>query len=302
VLYANPLSAGAQKIFSLASVSSFRVPETVALAGIETAVRRSDGEGTPTVFVHGNPSSSVDWIPFAERLPGPAIAFDLPNFGRSARVPVDQFDASLEAYAEWIGSAIDELGIDRFKLVVHDWGGIALSSTSVERAERLVVMNAVPLLAGYRWHWVARIWRRRGLGETFNAITTRPAFGTIMRQARPRFRPLPKEWVDDIWSTWDRETQKAVLALYRSADPDRLGAAGARLGEIDCPALVVWGQNDPYLPAIWGESYAAVLPDAELVELELAGHWPWIDRPELIDRVVRFLEGEDAAGVAARPA
>jgi pimeloyl-ACP methyl ester carboxylesterase len=209
----------------------------------------------------------------------------------------------MEDYAEWIGAAIDELSLERFKLVVHDWGGIALAPASAraERVERLVVMNAVPLMAGYRWHWIARIWRRRGLGEAFNATTSKAMFRVVLRQARSGYKPMPKEWVDETWAGFDDDTKAAVLALYRSADPDRLGAAGSRLGELDCPALVAWGQSDPYLPRIWGDSYAAMLPGAELAELELAGHWPWIDRPELIDRVARFLDGDAAVTAQATP-
>ena len=49
---------------------------TQRLGGVGTAVRSTAGEGTPVVFVHGNPSSSFDWVPFMERLRTPAIAFD----------------------------------------------------------------------------------------------------------------------------------------------------------------------------------------------------------------------------------
>ena len=50
------------------------------------------------------------------------------------------------------------------RLVVHDWGvvGLLWAMRHPERVERLVVMNAVPFLPGYRWHRTARIWRTRG--------------------------------------------------------------------------------------------------------------------------------------------
>ena len=82
-----------------------------------------------------------------------------------------------------------------------------------------------------------------------------------------------------------------MLALYRSADPDALAAAGYGLGRIECPALVVWPQRDPYIGAEFGRRLAGRLADAELVEVDDAGHWPWIDRPELIDRALDFVSG-----------
>ena len=52
------------------------------------------------------------------------------------------------------------------------------------------------------------------------------------------------------------------------------------------PALVVWGMQDPYIPARFGRAYASALPHAELLELPDAGHWPWLDRPDVVDRLV----------------
>ena len=84
-----------------------------------------------------------------------------------------------------------------------------------------------------------------------------------------------------IWETYDRGTRRAILELYRSADEDLLGPAGSRQSELTCPALVAWGTADPYLPVSFAREYARVLPNAELVELDDAGHWPWLERPDL---------------------
>jgi pimeloyl-ACP methyl ester carboxylesterase len=56
---------------------------TVMVDGVSTFFRRVKGDGPPAVFVHGNPSHSEDWQPFLERIGGPALAFDLPGWGRS---------------------------------------------------------------------------------------------------------------------------------------------------------------------------------------------------------------------------
>jgi pimeloyl-ACP methyl ester carboxylesterase len=274
--------------------------ETRTIAGIRTFVRRRAGAGVPTIFVHGNPTHSGDWVPFMHALDGPSIAFDLPCFGRSERVGPERFAATMGAYGDFVASALDELGVGEHKLVVHDWGAVGLiaAQRDPEAVKRLVVINAVPLSGGYRWHWVARIWRRRGLGELFGRATTRTALAMLLRLARPRLRPMPREFVDSIWEHWDPGMAAAVLRLYRSADPTALAAAGSRLESLDCPALVVWGGSDPYIGAEHGRVYAARLGgaagagQAELIELSGAGHWPWIDRPELVGRVAGFL-GED---------
>jgi pimeloyl-ACP methyl ester carboxylesterase len=261
---------------------------TLVLDGIEVFYRRVPGEGTPVVYCHGNPTHGEDWLPFMER-GGPAIAIDLPGWGRSARP--ERFDYSMQGLSAFHERCLDELGIERRKLVVHDWGSLALigAQRRPQLVEKLVVINAVPLLPGYRWHWVAQIWRRRGLGELANATTTRASIALTMRQARGDRSPMPEELIDLVWDHWDKGTSNAVLSLYRHADPDRLATAGRDLGKLDCPALVLWGDRDPYLPARFAGAFAAALPNAELEVVEGAGHWPWIDDASVIDRVLRFV-------------
>ena len=135
--------------------------------------------------------------------------------------------------------------------------------------------------------------------RTILATATRTAVAVLLRQARAERRPMPREFVDTVWASWDAGTRRAILALYRSADPDALGAQGSRLGELACPALVVWGARDPYIDASFGRAYADALPNAELVELDDAGHWPWIDRLDVIDRVTDFLDASAAPTIGS---
>ena len=93
-----------------------------------------------------------------------------------------------------------------------------------------------------------------------------------------------------IYEQLDFGTQRAILKLYRSVKPGTLSAAGERLGVIDSPALIVWGERDPYIPSRAAAQYAAALGgECELALLADAGHWPWLDRPGVVDTVVRFL-------------
>jgi pimeloyl-ACP methyl ester carboxylesterase len=259
---------------------------------LRTFLRETPGDGTPTVFVHGNPTHSGDWAPFLEQLDGPGLAPDLPCFGRSDRHPRRRFDPTMYGYADFMERFLDSQRIDRYSLVVHDWGVVGLMAAlrEPERLERLVIINAVTLLPGYRWHWVARIWRRRIIGELANATATERATRLQVRQARPGFKEMPDGFVEGFFPFWDRATRRAVLRLYRSADPDKLAAAGLHLDRITCPALVVWGMKDPYLPGKFGRLYADRLPNSEFVPLDDAGHWPWIDAPGIVDKVTRFLQ------------
>jgi len=133
--------------------------------------RSAGASGVPVLYLHGVPTSSDDWPAFLERTGG--LAPDLPGFGRSGK-RVDG-DYSMEGCDAFVERFLEHLDVGRVRLVVHDWGvaGLLWAQRSPERVERLVVINSVPLLPGYRWHRVARVWRTRGLGELFMGASTR---------------------------------------------------------------------------------------------------------------------------------
>ena len=131
----------------------------------------------------------------------------------------------------------------------------------------------------------------------------RPArrMALTLRQASGDRSPMPPEFVDSIWRHWDKGTTRAILALYRHADPDRLAAAGKDLGRLDCPALVLWGDRDPYMPAGSPPPYADALPKLELEARPSRRPLALDRRPELIDQVLDFLTDSALGGMDRRP-
>ena len=249
------------------------------LGALPVAWRSAPGGDPPILWLHGVPDSSELWTPFLERAGG--IAPDLPGFGRSAKR--GDLDYSIAGYADWLERFCDHVVLDRIRLAVHDWGavGLAFAQRSPERVERLVAIDAVPFLPGYRWHPIARVWRTPVAGEIAMGL----AIGPIVRRLLPDGRAEP------VLEHFDPGTQRAILRLYRSSPPEVLAAAGRDLGAIAAPALVLHGARDRYIPARFADGLTAALGDGRAEHVEGAGHWPWLDRPELVERVARFLAG-----------
>jgi pimeloyl-ACP methyl ester carboxylesterase len=246
------------------------------------------------LYLHGVPTSSDDWLDFLQRTGG--LAPDLPGFGRSGkpgsrRYTIDEYEGFLERFLE-------ELDVERVSLVMHDWGvvGLAFAQRHPERVERLVLINAVPFIPGYEWHRIARIWRTPLLGELAMGITYRRTLRQASKETNVTPGGMSEAWLDSVLDHFDQGTQRAILRLFRSASSQELAAAGENLGSLDMPALVVWGMQDPFIPGRFGQAYASILGDAELLELADAGHVPWLDRPDVLDRVAGFLGAASASG------
>ncbi len=264
---------------------------TIELAGSPAFYRAAPGLDPPTLYVHGVPTSSDDWIPFLQRTGG--IAPDLIGFGRSGKG--GNLDFSIAGLADFVERFLAQLGIGRIKLVVHDWGGpvgLAFAQRHPERVERIVVCNAVPMFKsdGVRWHLPGRLWPRPGIGELVMGSITRGMLARTLRSGTVRREALPDSRVATVWGQFDQGTQRAILRLWRSADEPTLAATGAGLHTLGAPALVVWGQADPWLAPRLGERYVQALGKATLHAVADAGHWPWLDQPAVIDRVAGFLK------------
>ena len=108
---------------------------------------------------------------------------------------------------------------------------------------------------------------------------------------------LPRGFPDRAWAEIDRGTKRAILRLYRSMPEAAMAREGRSLDRIRCPALVVWSTEDPYIGAEFGPAYADALGGEVEVEVyENGGHWLWLDRPDVIDRVARSLVADPRTG------
>jgi pimeloyl-ACP methyl ester carboxylesterase len=245
------------------------------VAGMDA--RWLEAGAVPILYVHGVPTASFDWLPLLALTGG--VAPDLPGFGHSAKPA--EFDYSIRGYDRWLEAFVSQAGLERFSLVVHDWGvvGLALAQRFPERVEKLLMFSTLPLLPGYRWHRVARAWRTPLAGELVMGFTTRRAFR----------RALPPAIADTAYDCFDHGTQRAILKLYRASPPEVMAGAGGRLGELRCPALLLWPTDDPYIPAHFGPAYADALGGETRLEPNQTGHWSWHEQPGLLERAAAFL-------------
>src|SRR5215217_4734975 len=267
----------------------------VAVGGVHTRVIEAGPAWAEdaVVFVHGNPDSGRDWddlVAAGGRFTR-TIAFDVSGYGQSDKTASDGVQTT-NGVARYIAGLLDQLGVKRTVLVVHDFGGIWGLQWAAGHAGALrgaVLING-GALQGYLPHPDAFTWATPGVGEQAMAATTREGFVARIKQGNPK---MPEEQLHRMYDDYDRSTRCAALRYYRSGSENYQtigGEQAAALRPLDIPALVVWGAKDPYIPVEQAERQKQAFPSARIVILPESGHWPQFDDPEAVRaEVVPFL-------------
>ena len=263
---------------------------SVAVGGVTSpVVEAGPAEAREAVvFVHGNPGSRTDWLALvgATGAIARSLALDMPGFGQADK-PRD-FGYQVSSYAEFLQGALEQLGVARVHLVVHDFGGPFGLVWGLQHPDAWasVAMIDVGVLPGYRWHSMARRWRTPLLGELVQAWIPRWAWRRAMQRSNPR--GLPAQFVDKMYDDYDRATRRAVLALYRATPDPRETAAtvGPALAKLHKPALVVWGAKDPFAGAQYAQRQREFFDVRDVVILPESGHWPFQDDPQAVERAL----------------
>jgi pimeloyl-ACP methyl ester carboxylesterase len=258
---------------------------TIEVAGSPVFYRRTPG--TAVVYLHSVPTSSEDWSAMLALTGG--VAVDLPGFGRSGKG--GQLDYSPTGYVDFLERFLFELELEQVAIVGHGWGaafGLLLALRRPGLVTRLALIDAVPLLDGLRWPGLVRWVRRPVIGELLMGSVNRRLLARTLRGASASAAAWPDGRVDALWEQFDQGTQRAILRLHRAVDERGLAAAGQTLERVGVPTLVVAGEADPWIAPAFAQAYVKRLPDARLALVAGAGHWPWLDEPEVVTRVAAF--------------
>jgi haloalkane dehalogenase len=129
-------------------------------------------------------------------------------------------------------------------------------------------------------------------GEALVDSLSRDAFATVLKEASAE---LDEAALDEYWKAFSSAGgRRGMLDLYRSVELDELQPYQRRLAALEVPTLILWGQQDEYLPVDYASRFAAQIPGSKLVMLEGVRHFLFEDEPERCAReVVGFLEHAD---------
>ena len=230
------------------------------------------------MLVHGYPESSYMWRHLMPVLAGAgwrAIAPDLAGMGDSEPDPPGTWERRIEALERFRS----DQGIERCVPILHDWGGLIGLAWACDHPEAVdaLVISSTGFFSDGKWHGMAQAMRTPGTGEELINGLERDALGAMLGQVSSG---IDDEALTEYWKAFADDTRRrGQLEFYRSMDFEKLAPYEGRLAELDVPALLVWGEEDPFAPVAGAHRFEGELPGAELVLLEGAGHFVWEDEP-----------------------
>ncbi len=252
-----------------------------------------EGSGSVVLFSHGTPTWSYEWRHLVAALKPThrCVTVDHLGFGKSPR-PVDG-DYRPEAHAARFRGVVKALGLTKYTLVVHDFGGpIALDGAldEPEKVDRLVVFNSfawpfegfVPKLVGtglFRWLYRA---------FNFSFVISKSAWG----DQQTRTAALWAQYTSVFPDADSRARVLWALAKSMTASHDFFASLRDRLSRFEeTPVHLVWGLADNAFTPETLQRWKTVWPHATATELKTAGHWPHEEQPQVcVEAVQAFLK------------
>jgi len=265
-----------------------------------------EGQGSPVVMVHGNPTWSFYYrnLVLSLRDRHRCIVPDHIGCGLSDMPGDDRYDYSLSSRIADFTALLDELKIERCSLVVHDWGGMigmAWAVRNPDRVSKIVVLNtgAFHLPPGKKFPPSLSLGRNTRLGEWLirrcNMFCRRAA--AIGTQRKRMSAAVRAEYLRP-YDSWDNRIAVARFVQtipLKAGDPgyqivSEVGDGLSRLA--DKPMLIAWGMKDFVFDHHFLAEWQRRFPNAEVMRFDDGGHYILEDATEeIVPRVRSFLEG-----------
>ena len=226
------------------------------------------------VLLHGWGGQWKSWFPVIAALKAhyPLIVPDLPGFGET---PLEQ-PMTLNDYANEVVVMLTILKLKSVVLVGHSFGGaiaMKIASQRPELVKQLIIVDS----SGIR--------PERSLGA--NAWISMVKFGNMVLEL-PGLQGVRHKLRKALYSVGPlKNSDYAVLhdprmkQTFENIITDDISDDAAR---ITCPTTIVWGSEDKDTPLWMGERFHTLISQSELIVLQGAGHFSYLDH------VVKFID------------
>jgi 2-hydroxymuconate-semialdehyde hydrolase len=239
-----------------------------------------EGDGPAVVLLHGFPTSSHLWrdvVPLlAPRFR--VIAPDLLGYGASSK-PDDEASLTVPAQADHVRELLRRLDVHEYAVVGHDVGGGVAQLLALDGGVDVLVL--LDSIAFGSWPIEAVRMLQEADPDAAEREFVSNVVGVALDTGMGQPGRLTAEDRDAYVRPW-RDSPSALLRAARAIDGIGLVGIEQRLSALDVRALLVWGEDDPFLPPELAERLSDVLPGSTVALLPGCGHFVTEDAPEAV--------------------
>lgn len=239
---------------------------------VERMAVEVDGEGEPVLMLHGLGGTSNVFTPLLGALARHrTIRFDLPGSGRS---PAGEAPLSLDLFVDKARLVLDLAGVERAHVVAHSMGTIVATHLAAAFPGRVASLALFgPLLAPPE---PARAGLRARAAQAREG-DMQPVADALLRvsvsaETRAR-RPTAVAFVRESLMRQDPEGYARTCQALAAMEP-------ADTGRIDCPTLLVTGDEDAVAPPQAVRMMGERIAGSRVEVLRGCGHWTPVEKPE----------------------
>jgi pimeloyl-ACP methyl ester carboxylesterase len=245
------------------------------------------------VLIHGWASS---WYAMSPLLPYLSqhyhcLAVDLPGYGASPSLPQR---VTIARYTRMIADLIEQVTTKPVILIGHSMGGmisLQMTLTESDMVERMVLLN--PTISGDLGLLVNLTL------APFAALERFPLTSWLVSVIEPLINitdSLLRPALFAAESKISQDDYESIRADVRHPGQGRIRAEcfwamrenslKGWFGQIDKPALVLWGMEDNTVPLRDASIVAREWPAADLRVIPNSGHWPQFETPDVVMKYI----------------
>lgn len=266
------------------------------------AYQQQGDRGIPVILIHGFGAGTFHW---RKNLPELAMnarvyAIDLLGFGKSDQpTPKEEADYTFETWAQQILDFCREVIGEPALLVGNSIGCVVAMQAAVDGAEWIkgvALLNCSLRLLHDRKRSTQPFYKQfapilqnvlqyKPIGHWFFNQLARPkTVKKVLLQAYQRPEAVTDELVNDLLEPAKNPKAADVFLAFTAYSQGPLPED--LFPRLQCPAIVLWGQEDPWEPIALGREFAQYPAVKQFIELPGLGHCPQDEAPEIVNPIL----------------
>lgn len=244
---------------------------------------RKKGSGMPLLLIHGTSSSLHTWEKWENILSKHYTTYSIDMQGGGLTTPPSNNDYSIQSYINLIDSFVDKMNIDSFYLAGNSLGGhtawaYAANAQYSDKVKKLILIDPSGFFDKNKEKpAVFKLAQSDILFKLIEHINTKPFVVKSLKEVYYDDDLITDDLIERYTDLGSRKgNRKAFFYKVRQIEEGII----EDLQKINCPTLIMWGENDKWIPLYLSDYFTQNIPQNTLITYENCGHVPMEEIPE----------------------